>query len=71
MAARVKLVLFGVGRIGTYHFKSMLVSEQASISHVIEIDTTRADAVVRKYHMEETVKVMHMDKMAEVLSDPK
>ena len=67
--SRLKIAMFGAGRIGTYHFKNMLTNEHASISHVIETDTARADTLVRRYHMEQLIQVLNMNESECVWKD--
>ena len=68
---RLRIAQFGAGRIGAYHFKNMLVNEHASLSHLVEVDTKRAAELVDKYHMQDLVRVVHMDQSSDVLNDPK
>ena len=67
--SRIKIAQFGAGRIGAYHFKNLLVSEHASVSHLLEVDTARAAALVSKYHRQEQVRVVHIDQSGDVLAD--
>ena len=68
---KLRIALFGAGRIGSVHFKNMLTNEHALISHVVEMDIGVAKQLVDKYQMDSMVKVGHIDDKETILADPR
>ena len=67
--SRLKLALFGSGRIGAVHFVNMITNQRASISWIVEVDVKRAEELVKKYNMNDMVKVINMEDADKVFSD--
>ena len=67
--SRFRFALFGVGRIGTVHFRNLLLNPRAEVIWIVEEDEMRAVDLLEKYKMDEKTSVCHMSEMQRVLND--
>ena len=64
-----RFALFGAGRMGSVHFRDLLLSSRAEVTWIVEEDLSRAQDLVDRYQQEKNTHIWHIERMEDVLSD--
>ena len=58
---RFGVALFGTGRIGTVHFKNLMMNDRVTLKWLVEEDLPRAQALISKHRLTTTQAIRTSD----------